>query len=1274
MKKKPSAIIIVLIIMLSVLALSVAGGVVAKYITTLQSETVFTIDVGKRYPTIKSNFITSEEDFTISGSPAAGFQITLKNNPSDFTHVAYNVGDEIKYAEVSNKSFTIHTSTQETVTLEKAKMYAFATLDSSLANLEVYNRLNRIATTFTPDNMAKPAHILLLPEGKPAASSDPEKGSQTWRNTAEKDSPAGDSNFRVKVKTVTFQDPIQPTSTRWWFNCFRSCTSFTFTKNGQKMLDTSLVTDMGCMFRFCNAVTSLDLSTFNTAEVTDMERMFSENKALTSLNLSGWNTANVTDMQSMFWTCSALTTLDVSHFNTANVTLMNQMFGQCAKLTHLNLTSFQTGNVTTMEKMFYNCAGLRAVKIGSGWKTAANTSNVFQSSAALVYLDGQLGSNTVTYTGWDAANGKANFTIGGYSATEKTAADVDARIEYGTKTAISVSAANTGGTWDSHVLILKGVKMYAFATLSSDGTHLRVYNRENSITRTGIFVPDNMPGVTVYKYPATTRNGSTSSKPVISADPESSAGEWTVLASTTAKQSDDDPGTVSDNSTVTKITIEDSVKINVTALNPPRWFIFFTNCTAIEGLSKVDTSAVQSMSRMFTYCMALQSLDLSNFNTTKAQGMYKMFFECKSLKTLDLSTFDINAGDPNGAYLQKMFYGCKSLTSITFGAKFNVNRYSDFQEMFRSCENLTSIALDFDVSGAKMYYMFGGCRKLTKVGTHEEETIRLNFTENSSLNNINFAFYNCNSVKKIEFTGFVNTSACTTMQSVFAACKSLTEIAGIEEFNTSNVTTLQAMFSDCLKIKVLDLSSFNTANVTNMQHMFYVDGSTNTNSLQTIYVGAGWTTEKVTNVAANNYMFVRCTNLIGGSGTRYASDETKWGVEYARVDGGTAAPGYLTHISQKNQTLNLDMGSIAFVFADEGQTHLIPGVDNTLLLIAAEGETLPEQLVVTIDGVEYMVPGENDIRYDHITGELILPGTLLTETTRMVAIRPVMPAPISIDISGIDDTGLEWLPISSHEDMAPYPGEDYVISFTAKEGYALPERITVTIDGTSYAVFTDGLEHREGDDLPPMPTFDPSSGRLTIPAVLLTEGTQTVRIEAAAAVEAEVPTCICETKCTDLNADCPVCSTDISTCGGKEQEPTPTCTCETKCADPNAACAICAVNVTGCTGTETLPPETNGTETTPVCICEVKCTAINDGCEVCGTDIAACIGMEQQPPANDPTEETVTPEPTPTEPPVTTPAATEVPETSEPVLTPPEAVLPPEPTQPEETEPEGETE
>ena len=105
--------------------------------------------------------------------------------------------------------------------------------------------------------------------------------------------------------------------------------------------------------------------------------MFSNCSALTTLDLSNFDTQNVTNMESMFSNCSALTTLDISDFNTKNVTNMEYMFNGCSALKTLDLSSFDTKNVRSMGSMFYNCSALTTIYTSHKYVTTACTYNLF---------------------------------------------------------------------------------------------------------------------------------------------------------------------------------------------------------------------------------------------------------------------------------------------------------------------------------------------------------------------------------------------------------------------------------------------------------------------------------------------------------------------------------------------------------------------------------------------------------------------------------------------------------------------------------------------------------------------------------------------------------------------------------------------------------------------------------------------------------------------------------------------------------------------------------
>lgn len=169
-------------------------------------------------------------------------------------------------------------------------------------------------------------------------------------------------------------------------NMFCSCQSLTSLDLSN--FDTSNVTNMSYMFNACTALTDFNISSFDTSKVTDMCRMFFYCKSLTSLDVSNFNTSKVTDMGSMFSNCIKLTRLDLSNFDTSNVTDMSGMFSTCIKLTGLNLSNFNTSNVTDMSYMFITCRCLTSLDL-SNFNTSkvTNMCSMFDECLALTSLD-----------------------------------------------------------------------------------------------------------------------------------------------------------------------------------------------------------------------------------------------------------------------------------------------------------------------------------------------------------------------------------------------------------------------------------------------------------------------------------------------------------------------------------------------------------------------------------------------------------------------------------------------------------------------------------------------------------------------------------------------------------------------------------------------------------------------------------------------------------------------------------------------------------------------
>jgi len=223
--------------------------------------------------------------------------------------------------------------------------------------------------------------------------------------------------------------------------------------------------------------------------------------------------------------------------------------------------------------------------------------------------------------------------------------------------------------------------------------------------------------------------------------------------------------------------------------------------------------------------------------------------------------------------------------------------------MFMNLRSVESIDFDnFDTSYVtsmlRMFYMF-----YETESSYSSSLLRLDLSDwdTSNVTTMRAMFGYNNNLLNIDVSGW-DTSSVTNMGYLFQNCESLTEL-DVSNFDTSNVTTLQGMFMRLSNIVTLDLSSFDTSNVEVIQSMFSMvspyQNETDT-KLKTIYVGDKFVTNKLTDV--NNSIFEGCTELVGGNGTKY--DSNNIGANYAIVDRAvydesgnyiSGNKGYFTH-------------------------------------------------------------------------------------------------------------------------------------------------------------------------------------------------------------------------------------------------------------------------------------------------------------------------------------------------------------------------------------------
>ena len=406
------------------------------------------------------------------------------------------------------------------------------------------------------------------------------------------------------ITTVVFANSFANytglTSTAYWF---ADCENLT-TIEGIENLKTDNVTDMGNMFSYCESLTSLDLSSFNTAKVTNMSEMFYGCSSLTSLDLSGFNTEKVTDMSYMFQDCGSLKSLDLSNFNTANVTYMSKMFHDCSSLTSLDLSNFNTANVTNMWNMFSGCSSLTSLDL-SGFNTAnvTNMYGMFYGCSAL----------TTIYAGDDWSVDNLEYSSAMFDGCE--------------------SLVGGNGTTYSSLHIDSD---YACIDKPGQRGYLTYKPREQPYA-----VLDGNTLIFYYDTHKESRGG-------MSIGPFMYNSRLNVPTTSWYPQS----------GIITTVRFDDSFADYTELASTDCWFFGCTNLTTIDGIENLKTDNVVRMGRMFHLCRSLKTLDLSGFNTEKVTDMRDMFRVCSALTTIYVGDGWSTGQVTNGT---DMFSGCTSL-------------------------------------------------------------------------------------------------------------------------------------------------------------------------------------------------------------------------------------------------------------------------------------------------------------------------------------------------------------------------------------------------------------------------------------------------------------------------------------------------------------------------------------------------------------------------------------------------------------------------------------
>ena len=615
------------------------------------------------------------------------------------------------------------------------------------------------------------------------------------------------------------------------------------------------------------------------ARPTSTSGWFFEFEVLTGFDhLEYLNTSAVTDMSDMFFDCKSLEELDLRTFDFTCVVNTNDMFGDCSALNVIYCaTDFrELPNLFTSDNMFNGCNSLEGgegSKVEDGYFDAdfahvddAEDPGYFTAEPKPVYY-AALADDGKTMTFYYDINIKKNNGNSSWIFDEKYGGFSDEQRE--AVQTIVIDASLKGGK-----PAFMGFWFHGF-TNAEKIEHLDYINTEDVQNMMSLF---------------------DGCQHLVNLD----------LSSFNTK--------------------------NVVSMSS-----MFNDCKELRLINfgnNFKTDKVADMSYMFNGCLSLKRLDLNNFNTANVTDMSYMFSYCEELNRLDINHFDVSKVENMDA----MFKQCYNLEFISCysndWAEMATNLTSS-DKMFDDCwsivgEKETTYSDDnsndihfahYDAQGNPGYFRMSPLTQIYGV-LDEDSTLTIHYNANivanqgytpnewyeaeidgglfaKSVNKVVFLkevkdatpyttkewFYNFMNLKEVEHLEYLNTEKTINTSLMFAGCTGLKEI-DLRTLDMSNAFNMQGMFLGCTSVESIDLPEKINLNAADMSYLFF-----GCSALKAIYSNADFT-EQADKINEKDNIFYGCAKLVGGEGTEY--EMTHVGIEYARPDGGTEAPGYFT--------------------------------------------------------------------------------------------------------------------------------------------------------------------------------------------------------------------------------------------------------------------------------------------------------------------------------------------------------------------------------------------
>lgn len=453
-----------------------------------------------------------------------------------------------------------------------------------------------------------------------------------------------------------------------------SCTNLASISLGEDFKTDSAENMLG-MFYYCQSLTELNTSRWNTGKVKTMKDMFNGCFSLTTVSTADWDTSSVTTIENIFANCYEVSEINTSNWSTELLESAKQAFSTCRRIKTLDLSKWTSTNLVDITGMCQSCEALTELKLGPDFKldNITDISNTFNNCRSLKTLDL---SNT------DLKN-ISNASYAFYNCQSLTALDLSNNNLDNLKVADRMFAETRG---------LTGNIIFPSAFTASKLEDASGMFENSAIT----------------SIPAWTIDG------LLKAD--------SMFAGCSSLSSID----VSNYNTSAVTSLHRTFYgcSSLQSLDLSKWSVanvldmsqMFYACNNIASLNLTnwDTSKVTDMSYMFATCYKL-NVNPSHFKTNNVLNFDSMFLSTggsSGLASLDLSSWDTSKATNMTSIFKNL-----GVESITLGSSFKTNTVTTMEGMFNNCQNLKSIDLsNFNTSAVtNMRDMFKKCISLSEI-------------------------------------------------------------------------------------------------------------------------------------------------------------------------------------------------------------------------------------------------------------------------------------------------------------------------------------------------------------------------------------------------------------------------------------------------------------------------------------------------------------------------------------------------------------------------------